>query len=41
MNAPDAVRPRTVTGTSVDGTRLRAQLPPASWNVVRLAAGRD
>jgi alpha-N-arabinofuranosidase len=35
---PDAVRPRRVTGASVDGERLRAQLPPVSWNVLRLGA---
>jgi alpha-L-arabinofuranosidase len=36
--APDTVRPRSVTGASVDGGRLRAQLPPVSWNVLRLGA---
>jgi alpha-N-arabinofuranosidase len=41
IGAPDAVRPRTVAGASVDGPQLRAQLPPMSWNVVRLAASRD
>ncbi|WP_255951468.1 arabinosylfuranosidase ArfA [Streptomyces odontomachi] len=36
-DAPDRVTPRPVTGTTlVDGT-LRAELPPLSWNVIRLA----
>jgi alpha-L-arabinofuranosidase len=36
--APDRVVPRRVTGTRVapDGT-LEAELPPVSWNVIRLA----
>jgi alpha-N-arabinofuranosidase len=39
--APDAVRPRVVAGAAVDGARLRAQLPPMSWNLLRLATRRD
>jgi alpha-N-arabinofuranosidase len=35
---PDNVRPVSVEGASVDGARLRAQLPPVSWNVLRLAS---
>jgi alpha-L-arabinofuranosidase len=37
-DAPDRVAPRTVSGASVDGDRLTVELPPRSWNVVRLAA---
>ncbi|GAA3447838.1 alpha-N-arabinofuranosidase [Planomonospora venezuelensis] len=34
---PDRVRPRPAAdGTAVDGGRLRAVLPPLSWNVIRL-----
>ncbi|HMR32130.1 MAG TPA: alpha-N-arabinofuranosidase [Geminicoccaceae bacterium] len=34
--APERVRPATLAGVSVEGERIRATLPPASWNVVRL-----
>jgi alpha-N-arabinofuranosidase len=37
IEAPGAVRPRRLTGAAVEGARLRAQLPPLSWNVLRLA----
>jgi alpha-L-arabinofuranosidase len=33
---PDRVRPRTVRGARVEGGELRAELPPRSWNVLRL-----
>jgi alpha-N-arabinofuranosidase len=36
--APDRVRPRTASGAAVEGDVLRAELPPRSWNVLRLAA---
>jgi alpha-N-arabinofuranosidase len=36
--APDRVAPRTVSGASIEGDRLTAELPPRSWNVIRLAA---
>lgn len=32
---PERVVPRTVAGATVDGGRLRAELPPLSWNVLR------
>lgn len=35
--APDRARPRQLSGISVDGERIRAKLPPASWNVLRFA----
>ncbi|MGH3392538.1 MAG: alpha-N-arabinofuranosidase [Actinomadura sp.] len=35
-DAPDRVRPRAVTGTEVTDGTLRAQLPPVSWNVIRI-----
>jgi alpha-N-arabinofuranosidase len=37
IETPDAIRPRRLSGAAVDGARLRAQLPPLSWNVLRLA----
>lgn len=41
--APDRVRPRTLDGVSVaamptGSVQLRAELPPASWTVIRMAA---
>jgi alpha-N-arabinofuranosidase len=36
-DAPERVRPAPLGGVALDGERLRARLPPASWNVVRLA----
>ena len=33
---PDRVRPVQVDGARLDGTQLRATIPPMSWNVVRL-----
>ncbi|MDP8907732.1 MAG: alpha-L-arabinofuranosidase, partial [Chloroflexota bacterium] len=38
---PDRVRPRPVSGATVDGGRLTAMLPPVSWNVLRLEPLRD
>jgi alpha-N-arabinofuranosidase len=35
-DAPDTVRPAPLDGTSIAGGTLRATLPPASWNVIRL-----
>ena len=34
---PDKVKPAPLAGVSVAGDRVRMTLPPASWNVVRLA----
>jgi alpha-N-arabinofuranosidase len=34
---PDRVRPQPLDGAHLEGTQLRATLPPMSWNVVRLA----
>jgi alpha-N-arabinofuranosidase len=34
---PDRVLPRTVTGARVEAGELLADLPPRSWNVLRLA----
>jgi TPR repeat protein len=34
--APPALRPRALAGAEVSGGHLRAQLPPLSWNVLRL-----
>jgi alpha-N-arabinofuranosidase len=34
---PDRVTPRTVGGATVADGRLRAELPPLSWNVIRLS----
>jgi alpha-N-arabinofuranosidase len=36
-DAPARVAPRALTGARIDGERLRATLPPRSWNVLRLA----
>ena len=33
---PERVGPRVLTGARIDGERLRATLPPRSWNVLRL-----
>jgi alpha-N-arabinofuranosidase len=33
---PDRVVPRAGSGATVEGSRLRAELPPRSWNVLRL-----
>jgi alpha-N-arabinofuranosidase len=35
--APDRVAPVTATGARLEGGALTADLPPASWNVLRLA----
>jgi alpha-N-arabinofuranosidase len=35
-DAPDTVRPAPLDGASISGDTLRATLPPASWNVIRL-----
>ncbi len=35
-SAPDRVKPAALTGVSVNGERIQAALPPASWNVLRL-----
>jgi alpha-L-arabinofuranosidase len=34
---PDRLRPQTLDGARLEGTRLRTTLPPMSWNVLRLA----
>ena len=34
---PDRVQPRAIDGAVVDGSEVRALLPPLSWNVIRLA----
>lgn len=34
--SPERVRPSALSGVRVDGERIRATLPPASWNVLRL-----
>ena len=34
---PDRVQPQPLDGARLEGTKLRARLPPMSWNVVRLA----
>ncbi|MBD7919996.1 alpha-N-arabinofuranosidase [Cellulomonas sp. Sa3CUA2] len=36
MQEPDRVAPRAHTSAAVDGTTLRAELPPASWSMFRL-----
>ena len=36
---PTASRRRRGSGAAVDGGRLRAELPPRSWNVLRLSGG--
>jgi alpha-N-arabinofuranosidase len=35
-DAPDTVRPAALAGASITGNILRTELPPASWNVLRL-----
>ena len=35
-DAPDTVRPAPLDGVSIAGGTVRASLPPASWNVIRL-----
>ena len=37
--APDTVRPAALSGVAVTGTRVTAELPPASWNVLRFGPG--
>ena len=34
---PERIKPAPLEGVALEGDRLRAMLPPASWNVVRLA----
>jgi alpha-N-arabinofuranosidase len=36
---PERVVPRAGSGAPVDGRSLRAELPPRSWNVLRLGGG--
>jgi alpha-N-arabinofuranosidase len=36
-DAPDTVRPAAMDGLSIADDTLRAMLPPASWNVIRMA----
>ena len=36
---PDRVVPRPGSGGTVEGHSLRAELPPRSWNVLRLTGG--
>ncbi len=38
--APDRVRPRTVSAATIDGESLTARLAPLSWNVIRVAYKR-
>jgi alpha-N-arabinofuranosidase len=38
--APDRITPAPLEGVALEGGRLQALLPPASWNVVRLAPAR-
>ena len=38
MDAPDRVRPEPLEGVTLEGDRLRATLPPLSWNALRLGA---
>ena len=33
--APDTVRPVALTGVAVAGGHITAELPPASWNLLR------
>ncbi len=35
--APDRVRPQEATGARFEGAKLKVDLPPFSWNVLRLA----
>lgn len=34
---PNQIRPTPLAGVTVDGQKLSATLPPASWSVIRLA----
>ena len=34
---PERIKPAPLEGVALEGDRLRALLPPASWNVIRLA----
>ena len=36
-DSPETVRPAALADVSIGGNIMRAELPPASWNVVRLA----
>ena len=36
---PEAVKPAPLSDVEVSGERVQAQLPPASWNVIRLRSG--
>ena len=36
---PERIEPAPLEGVALEGDRLRALLPPASWNVVRLGPG--
>jgi alpha-L-arabinofuranosidase len=38
--APDRVAPSQASGASVEDGMLRAELPPRSWNVLRLSGAR-
>ena len=38
MDAPERVCPRPLARVTLEGDRLRATLPPLSWNVLRLGA---
>jgi alpha-N-arabinofuranosidase len=38
--APDRVAPSRANGASVEDGTLRAELPPRSWNVLRLTGAR-
>jgi alpha-N-arabinofuranosidase len=35
-DAPDEIKPSSLEGIEVEGDRIRIQLAPASWNVIRL-----
>jgi alpha-N-arabinofuranosidase len=37
--APDRIAPRPLQGVALDGAHITATLPPASWTVLRFAAG--
>ena len=37
-DAPERVKPSALSGVTVSADTIRATLPPASWNVIRLAA---
>jgi alpha-N-arabinofuranosidase len=39
-DAPDRIKPAPLSDVSFDRGQLRATLPPASWTVIRLGAGR-